>query len=111
MPYNAPVAEFQFIFDHVVGLSRVTATERYAEAGDLTEAILTEAAKLSDTILAPLQRNGDKHPARLENGVVRTSPGFAEGYQGDQRGRLGGDLCQPGLRRDGPADRADLGGE
>lgn len=29
----------------------------------------------------PLQRPGDLHPARLENGVVRTSPGYAEGYK------------------------------
>jgi acyl-CoA dehydrogenase len=28
-----------------------------------------------------LNRNGDRHPARLENGVVRASPGFAEGYR------------------------------
>jgi acyl-CoA dehydrogenase len=32
-------------------------------------------------VLAPLNRAGDKHPARLENGVVRTPPGFAEAYR------------------------------
>jgi hypothetical protein len=80
MPYRAPVGEFRFLFDHVVNLSDVTATDRFAEAGEVTEAILTEAGKLCDSVMAPLQRSGDKHPARLENGVVRTSPGFAEGY-------------------------------
>ena len=44
-------------------------------------AILAEAGKLCENVLAPLNRAGDKHPARLENGVVRTSPGFAEGYR------------------------------
>ena len=44
-------------------------------------AILAEAAKLCEDTLAPLNRAGDKHPARLENGVVRTSPGFADGYR------------------------------
>ncbi len=82
MPYRAPVAEFRFLFDHVVGLGDVTATDRFAEADAATvDAILSEAGRLCEEVLAPLQRNGDLHPARLENGVVRTSPGFAEGYR------------------------------
>ena len=82
MPYRAPVADFRFLFQHVVGLDRVVATERFAEAdADVVDAILTEAGRLCQDVLAPLQRNGDLHPARLENGVVRTSPGFAEGYK------------------------------
>ena len=82
MPYRAPVSEFAFIFDHVVGYDQVAGTELFAEAGrDTAEAILTEAGRLCDQVLAPLQRVGDLHPARLENGVVRTSPGFAEGYR------------------------------
>ncbi|MBT6190564.1 MAG: acyl-CoA dehydrogenase, partial [Tateyamaria sp.] len=82
MPYRAPVDEYSFLFSKVVGLAQVTATDRFAEAtGDLTSAILLEAGKLSEDILAPLQRPGDLHPARLENGVVRTSPGYAEGYK------------------------------
>ncbi|RKT32493.1 hypothetical protein BXY70_1832 [Roseovarius halotolerans] len=82
MPYRAPVQDYQFILDHVVGLSRVAATDRFAEATpDMTAAILTEAGRMCDTVLAPLQRAGDLHPARLENGVLRSSPGFAEGYK------------------------------
>jgi len=82
MPYRAPVTDFRFVLDHVVGLDQVTATERFAEAdSDVVDAILTEAGRLSEEVLAPLQRNGDLHPAHLENGVVRTSPGFAEGYR------------------------------
>ncbi len=82
MPYRAPIAEFRFLFDHVVGLDQVVATDLFAEATpDTVSAILTEAGKLCEDVLAPLQRAGDLHPARLENGVVRTSPGFAEGYR------------------------------
>ncbi|MGQ0563987.1 MAG: acyl-CoA dehydrogenase [Gemmobacter sp.] len=82
MPYRAPLAEFRFLLDHVLNYAAVAATDRYAEAAmDTVEAVLAEAGSLSETVLAPLQRAGDKHPARLENGVVRTSPGFAEGYR------------------------------
>lgn len=81
MPYRAPVSDFRFLMDHVVGFDQVAATDHFAEATpDMTQAILTEAAKMSEDILAPLNRAGDLHPAHLENGIVRTSPGFAEGY-------------------------------
>lgn len=82
MPYRAPVEEYQFIFDHVTGFADIAETARFAEASaDMRRAILTEAGRMCETVLAPLQRAGDLHPARLENGVVRTSPGFAEGYR------------------------------
>ena len=82
MPYQAPVSEFRYILDHVVGIDQVAATERFAEATPETvEAILTEAGRLCQDVIAPLNRNGDLDPARLENGVVRTSKGFADGYK------------------------------
>jgi len=82
MPYRAPLSEFGFLFDHVVGLDQVCATDLFADASrDVTDAILAEAGRLCEGVLAPLQRPGDLHPARLENGIVRTSPGFAEGYR------------------------------
>ncbi|WP_424968210.1 acyl-CoA dehydrogenase [Dinoroseobacter sp. S375] len=81
MPYTAPLSDFRFLLEHVVGFPALQATARFAETTpDLTEAILSEAGKLCETEIAPLQRAGDLHPARLENGIVRTSPGFAEGY-------------------------------
>lgn len=82
MPYRAPLSDYRFLFDQVLDLTQVTATERFAEATpDMIEAILTEAGRMCEEILAPLQRNGDLTPAKLENGVVRTSPGFADGYR------------------------------
>lgn len=82
MPYRAPAAEYEFLYRHVVGFGQVTATDRFGEVDDdMVHAILTEAAKLCDEVLAPLQCPGDLNPARLENGVVRTSPGYAEGWK------------------------------
>ena len=82
MPYRAPLPDYEFLFRHVIGFDRVAATERFSEASeDMVSAILSEAGKMCEAVMAPLQRNGDLHPARLENGVVRTSPGFAEGFR------------------------------
>ncbi|MBL4767901.1 MAG: acyl-CoA dehydrogenase family protein, partial [Rhodobacteraceae bacterium] len=82
MPYRAPAAEYEFLYRHVVGFDQIAATDRFAEASsDMVSAILNEAAKLCDEVMAPLQRAGDLNPAHLENGVVRTSPGYAEGWK------------------------------
>ncbi|MGV8986220.1 MAG: acyl-CoA dehydrogenase family protein [Cypionkella sp.] len=81
MPYLAPLADYRLLLA-VVGFDRVAATERFTDATpDTVDAILTEAARLSQTVLAPLNKAGDQYPAVLENGVVRTSPGFAEGFR------------------------------
>ena len=87
MPYQSPTTDFRFLMDHVVGFAQVSATARFSDATpDTCDAILTEAAKLCDEVLAPLQRPGDLHPAVLENGVVRTSPGYAEGFKAISEG-------------------------
>ena len=96
MPYAAPVKDFRFIMDHVAGFNAVSATDRFGEAtSDMVDAILTEAGKMCDDILAPLQRPGDLHPAHLENGVVRTAPGYAEGYRAIAEGGWVGISASP----------------
>ncbi|MEM9796114.1 MAG: acyl-CoA dehydrogenase family protein [Pseudomonadota bacterium] len=81
MPYRAPVQDIRFVLDSVVGFGQVAGTDTFAEATPETvDAILTEAGKMAEEVLAPLNRQGDLHPARLENGVVRTSPGFGDGF-------------------------------
>ena len=82
MTYRAPIDDFLFLCRHVVGFDQVAATPRFAEATDDTvAAVLTEAGKMCEEAIAPLQRAGDLHPARLENGVVRTSSGFDDGFR------------------------------
>ena len=96
MSYKAPLSEFRFLYSHVVGLDQVAATPLFAESSDdLIEAILSEAGRLCEETLAPLNRSGDKNPARLENGVVRTSPGFAAGYRAIAEGGWVGMSADP----------------
>ncbi|PSL20963.1 acyl-CoA dehydrogenase [Shimia abyssi] len=82
MPFRAPVSEFQFLFENVIDFARVTETERFADAdSDVVDAILTEAGRMCEEVMYPVQRNGDLQGAVLENGVVRTSPGFGDAYR------------------------------
>jgi hypothetical protein len=82
MPYRAAVEDYNFLLDHVIDFAKLQETEKFADAtDDVVRAILSEAGRMCDEVLAPLQRPGDLHPAKLENGVVRTSPGYAEGFR------------------------------
>lgn len=96
MSYRAPVDDYDFLLDHVVGFDAVRATALYADASaDVIHAVLREAGKMCEEVLAPLNTAGDRHPARLENGVVRCSPGFAEGYNAIASGGWVGITARP----------------
>ena len=96
MPYRAPVRDLRFILDHVAGFAEVAATPRFAEATpELADAILAEAGRIATDVIAPLNRAGDLTPARLENGAVVSSPGFAEGYRALAEGGWVGIAARP----------------
>lgn len=111
MPYRAPINEFSFIFDNIVGLGDVASTPLYEDAThDVVTAILAEAAKLSDEKLAPVNRSGDEHHTVLENGVMRAAPGYGEAYQAIARGGVGRYRGAARIRWHGPAhDRGERG--
>ncbi len=97
MRYRAPLGEMRFLLDRVLGAGRLAETARFAEATPETvEAVLGEAARLAEDVLAPLRRAGDLEPARLENGAVRTTPGFAEAWRQVAEGGWIGIAASPG---------------
>jgi len=82
MPYRSPVEDYKFIFENIVGFSRLAETELFHDSDmETCKEILDAAGKLIDNEIAPLQRTGDLQPAVIENGVVRCSPGFADGFR------------------------------
>ena len=82
MTYTAPLADMRFALREVAGLGKIASMPGYEHATDDTiDAVLEEAAKLAGNGLAPLNRDGDKVGATLENGVVRTAPGFTGIYK------------------------------
>ena len=81
MSYTAPLAEMRFVLEEVAELDELARLPGYEAASpDLVEAILGEAAKLAETELAPLNQPADRAGSVLENGIVRTPPGFREAY-------------------------------
>lgn len=82
MPYRAPITDFEYIYNNVIDLAQVGETEKFSDIdSDTVSAILTEAGRLAEEVLYPVNRNGDLTPAMLENGKVRSSPGFAEAFK------------------------------
>lgn len=96
MSFKAPTAQIDFILTHVVPFGDLARTDRFAEAtAETASAILDEAGKLAQNVLAPLNWGSDRTPARLENGVVRSSPGFAEGFRAIAEGGWVGVSADP----------------
>jgi acyl-CoA dehydrogenase len=95
MAYRAPIRAIGGWLD-VLGYARLAGHARFAEAGpDVVTAVLREAARLSEDVIAPLNRTGDLEPARLENGVVRISSGFADAYRAIAEGGWIGMAARP----------------
>jgi acyl-CoA dehydrogenase len=79
--YTAPVEDMMFLFEKLRDNKNYNELEKYSEVNsDLVKDILEEAAKINQNLILPLAISGDENPAKLENGVVRTPPGYKEAY-------------------------------
>jgi len=79
--YNAPIEDMMFLFDKLRNNKNYNDLEKYKEVNsELVKDILEEAAKINQNLILPLAKSGDENPAVLENGVVRTPPGYKEAY-------------------------------
>ena len=80
--YTAPVEDMIFLYEKLRDNKRYNELEKYKEVNsELVKDILEEAAKINQNLILPLAKAGDENPAVLENGVVRTPPGYKEAYQ------------------------------
>ena len=81
MSYQAPVGEYQFldqqVFPHIPQIENGLFSTLES---DEVVSVLETAGNIAEKSILPIQQIGDTHPSRLENGVVRTPPGFAEAY-------------------------------
>jgi len=79
--YKAPINDYKFLMHNVFDLQQYNNYQSFREATpDLIDAILEEAAKLTENIFQPLNQSGGEEGCLLENGVVTTPKGFKEAY-------------------------------
>ena len=80
--YTAPVNDMMFLYEKLRNNKFYNELEKYKDVTpDLVKNILEEAAKINQNLILPLAKAGDEKPAVLENGVVRTPPGYKEAYK------------------------------
>ncbi len=79
--YKAPIRDLQFVMHEVL-----KSEQHYASIGaedatpDMVDAIISEAGKFCEEVLAPLNRVGDIEGCTYKDGEVTTPTGFKEAY-------------------------------
>ncbi|MFM2426689.1 MAG: hypothetical protein RL707_515 [Pseudomonadota bacterium] len=82
MSYIAPIKDMLFNMEHLAGLSQIAEIPAFEDMGvETAQAVLEECAKLNESVLVPLNWEGDKNPSFFKDGHVTTTPGFKEAYQ------------------------------
>ncbi|WP_407150279.1 acyl-CoA dehydrogenase C-terminal domain-containing protein [Bradyrhizobium sp. ORS 86] len=81
--YKAPVEDVSFLLNDVFQIDRYDNLPGFTDASaDVREAILGEAAKLSEEVLQPLNRTGDLEGCkRHDDGSVTTPKGFKDAFK------------------------------
>ncbi len=73
--YKAPLNEFMFLLKYLVNYDSHAELPGYEEVGmEMVEAILPEAAKFFENIIAPTNLETDQQGTRLNNGEVQIAP-------------------------------------
>jgi 3-(methylthio)propanoyl-CoA dehydrogenase len=82
MTYRAPVKDMLFVMQELAHINAVAALPGFEDAGlDTAQAVLEECAKFNETVLAPLNWEGDRNPSFFKDGKVTTTPGFKEAFK------------------------------
>ena len=81
MSYQAPVKEMLFVMEQLAGLQNITALPGFEDYGiETAQAVLEESAKFCESVVAPLNWQGDQNPSSWKDRVVTTTPGFKEAF-------------------------------
>ena len=90
--YRAPLTDMQFLLREVFQAeSCFAAMPDTAEVSeDLVNAIIEEAAKIAEGMLAPVNQSGDEQGCKYDDGEVSTPSGFKEAYKAHADGGWSG---------------------
>jgi 3-(methylthio)propanoyl-CoA dehydrogenase len=73
--YKAPVEEFSFILEELIGYATHSQLPGYEDVGsDMLQAIMPEAAKFFEQVVAPTNSVADAQRTHLVDGEVVTAP-------------------------------------
>ena len=96
MTYRAPLKDMLFVMNELAGLDAVSKLPGFEDATPETaQAVLDEAAKFNEQVVAPLNRIGDTAPSSWKDGVVTTTAGFKEAFRQFAEGGWQGVLHSP----------------
>jgi alkylation response protein AidB-like acyl-CoA dehydrogenase len=107
--YRAPVRDFRFLLHEVFDAPKLYAAAGFADASaDVVDAVLGEAAKFADNVVAPINQAGDEHGAHWENGAVTTPPGYKEAWDAYVEGNWGAIGANPDFGGQGLPESVEL---
>ncbi|AZG73249.1 acyl-CoA dehydrogenase C-terminal domain-containing protein [Shewanella livingstonensis] len=79
--YKAPIRDVKFVMQELLDCEGHYQRLGYQDATiDMVDAIIAEAAKLTEQVVAPLNQIGDQQGCTWKDGVVTTPDGFKEAY-------------------------------
>ena len=93
--YTAPVKDMQFLLHDVLAVTEAGIPGYEDLDASFTAAVLDEAGKVASEVLEPLNGPGDTEGCVLENGVVRTPPGFKAAFEAMKEGGWTALDCDP----------------
>ena len=81
MSYVAPLKDMLFNIKYLAGIDQIAQLPGFEDAGfDTAQAVLEEAAKFNESVVSPLNWEGDKNPSSWHDGKVTATPGFKEAF-------------------------------
>lgn len=82
MSYKAPLKDMLFNLRHLARIDEIASLPGFEDAGfETAQAVLEEAAKFNEQVVAPLNHAGDVQPSSWKDGVVTTTPGFKDAFR------------------------------
>jgi len=79
--YQYPVNDILFSLRSIADINKLSPYLEEPVDQELLEAILGEAGKLSEQVIAPINASGDSEGSRVENGEVIEAKGFKEAFK------------------------------
>ncbi len=82
MTFKAQVDDIRHTLSHITKFDQQRAAGYFPELdGDLLDAILTEAGRFANDVIAPINFPGDQRGAKLDGGGVTMPPGWRDAYE------------------------------